>query len=248
MEFRWLGPGIGIGLGRVVLKESLWFHGGKVLLLVHVHGVGEHLYQVHVGQQQNTKVDSRSAHEEVDLQTRGLVSRNVDDQTNFIVLDHFERARVRGVLVGRIGDNLAGDTVLLEDFSSGLGGIEFVANFMELVGAVSELVVELALNGHKNVLLGHLEICGEKSLEESFFLVGTKASDFTSGCHFNSEEWIGTTTTSEREHGRLHSNVSLGSVGRFKSWQVHGGSISSNHGFGGGFNEIHTHGLGNQGE
>jgi hypothetical protein len=87
-------------------------------------------------------------HLEVILETLGFVNRNVDHQTNLVVVDHVTSVGdIGGSSLGGVGNQFAGNTVPDQDVGSdGLGGIiESVSKFMELVGRVSELVLESSL-------------------------------------------------------------------------------------------------------
>mmetsp|Transcript_27324 Transcript_27324/g.38458 ORF Transcript_27324/g.38458 Transcript_27324/m.38458 type:complete len:362 (-) Transcript_27324:1035-2120(-) len=119
---------------------------------------------------------------------------------------------------------------------------------MQLPRAVSHIILKVTLNGKKNILLRHLESSGKKRLQESFFLCGSEASNFSSRSHLHSKNWVRSTKTREREHRGLDSNKVGRAVSCLKSRQVHIASVNTNHGPSGSLNEINSHCLGDERE
>ncbi|KAK1256316.1 hypothetical protein MKX07_008575 [Trichoderma sp. CBMAI-0711] len=175
-----------------------------------------------------------------------VVRGQVDVQVNR-VLGQVLRKRELRVLVLFLAENLEvldRNAVLLQEVGGTGRSKQLVANLLQLLHRGQHLLLVLVrTNGQQNVLLGDLEPGGQQSLEVGLVLVDTKASDFTSRSHLNTENRIGARQARETELGHLDTNA----IGRNIRRRVLLEGLAHD-GLGSHLNQVHAHGLGHKGE
>jgi len=161
MEFR-VDPFVLRVFVPVVRKEAAWVNTNHGVLMVHFQRLNEELCACEIIQQGHVEINCSPPDHVVVFQPLATLVWQVDAEVDLAVSDRIYSAEPRlRFLVwawtrGPV-NNRALEAIRLEERTSGLGGVQVVPKFLQLIGRVDELVPVLLLQADHDRLVGQLE-------------------------------------------------------------------------------------------